>query len=661
MTSNVNSVDSDDDALMWANQDGNQDDGDAQTDNDQSQLKFVWQWRENDGSWHDYDGGSQALLEQMQIGAHIQITAGKWTYDIVKNAADQCTQTNTSTNASRACRRYQQSAVASSSTAITGTISSTEKSTQEQLQLRRFRDIRKLRKKLRNISMVEQQAKNGLKLKPDQQQQLTNKVEYERQLQELQQAFARNTPAIPIDDIVKHDNDGAQGACNGRYLMMWQFLENDNKWKDLGTPIASKLEQLQINTKLKYAFGQFTYTVKKMSADECLQKNEQTRNQRDLRRILYDAHPSVQKRVVWRFKDDKGKWSAVDSNALMLKLVQLSVGDSTRHTRGQWTYVISKIDAGTATQRNEQTQKVRQFKLAHTNRDAMDANWTSNARSSNPNYQAAAASAAAQLLRHAQQHLRQQLATNNNNGVSQNDDDANEDIIVLDPDDVQEIIIADDLRQLNRDDQHDAQWHADDDDDDNKSAQDDIQPERVTMTDEDKAVLTEFHKTMTSDSVQVLSVRKIKDNASKSIVYNALLNVAQIERVLFHGTSAANVAKIVNSGFNRDFNRHHLYGRGTYFSSLASESAKYCENDDSNKDDDDNADNGKFVMLVCRVIVGEFVQGTRKMDGASMPYKPDKKTQFESLVNDVQRPTIFVINRDYHAIPTHIITFKYRN
>eukprot|EP00485_Elphidium_margaritaceum_P010815 CAMPEP_0202690254 /NCGR_PEP_ID=MMETSP1385-20130828/5294_1 /ASSEMBLY_ACC=CAM_ASM_000861 /TAXON_ID=933848 /ORGANISM="Elphidium margaritaceum" /LENGTH=140 /DNA_ID=CAMNT_0049345491 /DNA_START=49 /DNA_END=468 /DNA_ORIENTATION=+ len=140
MTSNVNSVDSDDDALMWANQDGNQDDGDAQTDNDQSQRKFVWQWRENDGSWHDYDGGSQALLEQMQIGAHIQITAGKWTYDIVKNAADQCTQTNTSTNASRACRRYQQSDVAPSS---------------------------------------------------------------------------------------KSDNL-PQGACNDRYLMMWQFLENDN-------------------------------------------------------------------------------------------------------------------------------------------------------------------------------------------------------------------------------------------------------------------------------------------------------------------------------------------------------------------------------------------------------------------------------------------------
>ena len=53
--------------------------------------------------------------------------------------------------------------------------------------------------------MAEQRAKNGRKLDDQQQQQLLNKGEYERQLQELQSAFAKNTPAIQIDDIVKHD------------------------------------------------------------------------------------------------------------------------------------------------------------------------------------------------------------------------------------------------------------------------------------------------------------------------------------------------------------------------------------------------------------------------------------------------------------------------
>lgn len=125
-----------------------------------------------------------------------------------------------------------------------------------------------------------------------------------------------------------------------------------------------------------------------------------------------------------------------------------------------------------------------------------------------------------------------------------------------------------------------------------------------------------------------------------------------VERVLFHGTSSKTIAKIVNNGFNRDYNRHHLYGKGTYFSSLASESAKYCECDDE--------DPAKNVLLVCRVIVGEFCVGTKEMDGSTVPYKADKKTQFDSCVNRMVNPTIFVVNRDYHAIPTHIVTFKYR-
>lgn len=193
--------------------------------------------------------------------------------------------------------------------------------------------------------------------------------------------------------------------------------------------------------------------------------------------------------------------------------------------------------------------------------------------------------------------------------------------------------------------------------------EDDEKVERVVMSEQDRSILNEFCKTMRANTVQVISIQKVKDNASKSIVYNALLTAKQeelkakhvqnIERVLFHGTSFSNIAKIINNGFNRDFNRHHLYGKGTYFSCLASESAKYCENDDA-------SDKEKYVMLVCKVIVGEYTVGTHDMDGSSIPYKPDKKTQYESCVNNVKNPTIFVINRDYHAIPTHIITFKYK-
>ena len=63
-------------------------------------------------------------------------------------------------------------------------------------------------------------------------------------------------------------------------------------------------------------------------------------------------------------------------------------------------------------------------------------------------------------------------------------------------------------------------------------------------------------------------------------------------------------------------------------------------------------------MLVCKVIVGEYTLGYKAMD-KSLLYKPDKKTQYDSLVNDMENPTIYVINRDYHAIPVYIILFNY--
>ena len=38
-------------------------------------------------------------------------------------------------------------------------------------------------------------------------------------------------------------------------------------------------------------------------------------------------------------------------------------------------------------------------------------------------------------------------------------------------------------------------------------------------------------------------------------------------------------------------------------------------------------------------------------------YKEDKVTQYDSLVNDLDNPSIFVINRDYHAVPIFVILF----
>ena len=53
--------------------------------------EYLWQWPENDGTWHDYDSVTQLLLDQLSIGNKITIKAGKWTYDITKTATNSCT------------------------------------------------------------------------------------------------------------------------------------------------------------------------------------------------------------------------------------------------------------------------------------------------------------------------------------------------------------------------------------------------------------------------------------------------------------------------------------------------------------------------------------------------------------------------------------------
>ena len=54
------------------------------------QFKYVWQWVENDGTWHDYDATTQLLLDNLSIGNKITISAGGWMYDVTRTSTDQC-------------------------------------------------------------------------------------------------------------------------------------------------------------------------------------------------------------------------------------------------------------------------------------------------------------------------------------------------------------------------------------------------------------------------------------------------------------------------------------------------------------------------------------------------------------------------------------------
>ena len=91
------------------------------------------------------------------------------------------------------------------------------------------------------------------------------------------------------------------------------------------------------------------------------------------------------------------------------------------------------------------------------------------------------------------------------------------------------------------------------------------------------------------------------------------------------------------------------FGKGVYFAVNASYSAqtKYSAPDDD----------GNQHMFVCDVVVGKYTQGRHDMNVAPI-LQPDSKDVFDSLVDNVNAPTIFVAMTDAQVYPEYLITFK---
>ena len=191
-------------------------------------------------------------------------------------------------------------------------------------------------------------------------------------------------------------------------------------------------------------------------------------------------------------------------------------------------------------------------------------------------------------------------------------------------------------------------------------SQQDIDDEKIHSNKLFKDMRDQWDKTHTHHH-KIASIYKININFKRNMdIYNAVIktsksklnqNGLQNERMLFHGTSLKNLKSIIVNGFNRDHNIRGLYGKGTYFSNLASLASQYCQSFRP------GIDNLKFkAILVCKVFVGDSTIGRRNMNESEL-YKLDKVTQYDSLVDNLSTPKIFVINRDYHAVPCFIIVF----
>uniref|UniRef100_A0A671QDB4 Poly [ADP-ribose] polymerase n=1 Tax=Sinocyclocheilus anshuiensis TaxID=1608454 RepID=A0A671QDB4_9TELE len=122
------------------------------------------------------------------------------------------------------------------------------------------------------------------------------------------------------------------------------------------------------------------------------------------------------------------------------------------------------------------------------------------------------------------------------------------------------------------------------------------------------------------------------------------------EKLLFHGTGPDKTDQINNHGFNRSFAGMNgaMYGNGSYFAV----DPKYSAHGYSKPDI-----NGHKRMYLVRVLVGDFTQGKQ-----GLPVPPAKSSNsadlYNSVTDNMNNPTMFVIFNDVQAYPEYLITFQ---
>ncbi|XP_078282158.1 protein mono-ADP-ribosyltransferase PARP10 isoform X2 [Rhinoraja longicauda] len=180
-------------------------------------------------------------------------------------------------------------------------------------------------------------------------------------------------------------------------------------------------------------------------------------------------------------------------------------------------------------------------------------------------------------------------------------------------------------------------------------------------TEEYTTLMAPFFKTLKDlyDKLDILKVEVVNNPLlyQQYMVKKASMVATQtdVERVLFHGTSEESAKEIYVHGFNRSFcgKNAAVYGQGVYFAGQAIVSV-----DDQYSPP--NPDGLKFVFAV-KVLTGSYTKGDGKL---KIPPLKDSSQQlslrYDSVVDDCEKPRIFVVFHDTQAYPQYLITCRWK-
>ncbi|XP_034748124.1 protein mono-ADP-ribosyltransferase PARP10 [Etheostoma cragini] len=177
-------------------------------------------------------------------------------------------------------------------------------------------------------------------------------------------------------------------------------------------------------------------------------------------------------------------------------------------------------------------------------------------------------------------------------------------------------------------------------------------------SDEFQEVVKNFYETIHEyhSKIRIIQVEKLMNR----LLYNqyklkkaSVLQRAtypEIERTLYHGTSEKSVKEICVHGFNRSFcgKNATVWGQGVYFAvnSALSVQEQYSP---------PNADGYKFIF-VSKVLTGDYTKGDHSMKTAPLKETDGIPLRYDSVTDDITKPSMFVIFNDTQAFPEYLIT-----
>ncbi|KAM4536963.1 protein mono-ADP-ribosyltransferase PARP14-like [Odontesthes bonariensis] len=181
-----------------------------------------------------------------------------------------------------------------------------------------------------------------------------------------------------------------------------------------------------------------------------------------------------------------------------------------------------------------------------------------------------------------------------------------------------------------------------------------LQPRSAEYLTINKAFNLTVHRTIIKiERLQNVHLRRAYEAQKKQISdKNAQERAGAGEKLLYHGTTQDNCDSIMKTGFNRSFAGQNAtsFGRGTYFAVNASYSAKPTYSRP--------AADGSQLMFVARVLTGVYTQGSSDMVVPPSRSSQQLHDRFDSVVDRMDDPGMYVVFHDSQAYPDYLITFK---